>query len=113
MCAGTDDWELLAGLGFTDDPTGEVRVEFRHGLRLPTAEATGARRRWAGRLARPALAATCAVSKRQCNQLAIIARRPTELYPWLQLIDGRVQFNPGYRANSRLRPRRPLGGTGR
>ena len=80
------------------DPTGEIRVEFRHGLRLPTDEATGARRRWAGRLARPALAATCAVSKRQCNQLAIIARRPTELYPWLQLIDGRVQFNPGYRA---------------
>ena len=82
------------------DPTGEVRVEFRHGLRLPTDEATGRRRRWAGRLARPALAAITAVSKRQCNQLAIIARRPTELYPWLQLIDGRVQYNPGYRARS-------------
>ena len=79
------------------DPTGEIRVEFRHGLRLPTDEATGARRRWAGRLARPALAALCAVSKRQCNQLAIIARRPTDLYPWLQRIDGRVEFNPGYR----------------
>ncbi len=79
------------------DPTGEVRVEFRHGLRLPTAEATGARRRWAGRLARPALTALCAVSRRQCNQLAIIARRPTALYPWLQRIDGRVQFNPSYR----------------
>ena len=81
----------------SNDPTGEVRVEFRHGLRLPTADATGARRRWAGRVARPALAAICAVSKRQCNQLAIIARRPTGLYPWLQRTDGRVEFNPAYR----------------
>ncbi len=79
------------------DPTGEVSVEFRHGLRLPTAEATGKRRLWAARLARPALSAVCAVSKRQCNQLAIIARRPTDLYPWLRSVNGRIEFNPEYR----------------
>ena len=80
------------------DPTGEVRVEFRHGLRLPTGEATGRRRRLAGQLARPALTALCAVLKRQGNQLAVIARRPTDLYPWLRRIDGHVEFDPGYRA---------------
>ncbi len=78
------------------DPTGEPRLEFRYGLRLPTAEATGQRRRLAGRLAKPALAALCAVFKRQSNQLAIIARRPTELYPWLHRTAGEVRFNPDY-----------------
>ena len=79
------------------DPTGEPRIEFRYGLRLPTAEATGRRRRLAGKLAKPALAALCAVFKRQSNQLAVIARRPTQLFPWLQVVEGEVQFNPDYR----------------
>ena len=78
------------------DPTGEPQIEFRYGLRLPTAEATGRRRRLAGQLAKPALAALCAVFKRQSNQLAIVARRPTELYPWLHKADGQIQFNPDY-----------------
>ena len=80
------------------DPTGEVRTEFRYGLRLPTDGATGRRRRLAGQLARPALAAVTAVFKRQCNQLAIIVRRPTGLYPWLHTVDGRIEFDPGYAA---------------
>ena len=78
------------------DPTGEPRIEFRYGLRLPTAEATGARRRVAGKLAKPALLALCTVFKRQSNQLAIIARRPTGLYPWLHQVKGQIQFNPDY-----------------
>ena len=78
------------------DPTGEPRIEFRYGLRLPTAEATGRRRRLVGQLAKPALAALCAVLKRQSNQLAVIARRPTELYPWLHRVEGQIQFNPDY-----------------
>ena len=78
------------------DPTGEPQVEFRYGLRLPTAEATGRRRRLASQLAKPALAALCAVFKRQRNQLAIIARRPAELYPWLHRVEGEVEFNPDY-----------------
>ena len=80
------------------DPTGEVRVEFRHGLRLPTDEATGRRRRLAGQLARPALIAVTTLLKRQCNLLAVIARRPTDLYPWLRRAHGRVEFDPGHRA---------------
>ncbi|MCY4194403.1 MAG: methyltransferase domain-containing protein [bacterium] len=79
------------------DPTGEPLIEFRYGLRLPTAEATGGRRRVAGRMSRPVLRAMSTVFKRQCNQLAIIARRPTGLYPWLHMVDGQAQFNPGYR----------------
>jgi len=79
------------------DPTGEPGIELRYGLRLPTAEATGGRRRVAGRIAKPALRALSTVFKRQCNQLAIIARRPTELYPWLHMVEGEVQFNPSYR----------------
>ncbi len=79
------------------DPTGEPRVEFRYGLRLPTAEATGRRRRVAGKLARPVLTALCAVFKRQRNQLAVIARRPTDLFPWLHRTEGDVRFNPDYR----------------
>ena len=78
------------------DPTGEPRVEFRYGLRLPTAEATGRRRRLAGQLAKPALRTLCTVFKRQSNQLAVIARRPTDLYPWLHQVDGQTQFNPDY-----------------
>lgn len=78
------------------DPTGEPRIEFRYGLRLPTAVATGHRRRLAGKLAKPALTALCTVFKRQRNQLAVIARRPTELYPWLHRVEGEVQFNPDY-----------------
>ena len=79
------------------DPTGEPRVEFRYGLRLPTAEATGRRRRLVGHLAKPALSALCAVFKRQRNQLAVVARRPFELYPWLREVEGQVEFNPDYR----------------
>ena len=79
------------------DPTGEPRIEFRYGLRLPTAEATGRRRRLAGQIAKPALRVLCALFKRQSNQLGVIARRPTELYPWLHLVEGEVQFNPDYR----------------
>ena len=78
------------------DPTGRPRIEFRYGLRLPTAEATGRRRRLAGRLAKPALRALCAVFKGQSNQLAVIARRPAELYPWLHQVEGQIQFNPDY-----------------
>ena len=78
------------------DPTGEPRIEFRYGLRLPTAEATGRRRRLAGKVAKPALAVLCTVFKRQRNQLAVIARRPTELYPWLHRVEGQVEFNPDY-----------------
>ena len=79
------------------DPTGEPRIEFRYGLRLPTAEATGRRRRLAGQIAKPALRLLCALFKRQSNQLGVIARRPTELYPWLHLVEGEVRFNPDYR----------------
>ena len=79
------------------DPTGEPRVDFRYGLRLPTAEATGRRRRLAGQMAKPLLRVLCAVFKRQSNQLAVIARRPTKLYPWLHRVEGEVQFNPDYR----------------
>ena len=79
------------------DPTGEPRVEFRYGLRLPTAEATGAQRRLAGRMAKPVLSALCALFKRQSNQLAVITRRPAELYPWLHRAKGKVEFNPDYR----------------
>lgn len=78
------------------DPTGEPRIEFRYGLRLPTAEATGHRRRLVGQLAKPALRLLRALFKRQSNQLAIIARRPAGLYPWLHLVDGQVEFNPDY-----------------
>lgn len=79
------------------DPTGEPRVDFRYGLRLPTAESTGRRRRLAGQLAKPALRLLCAVFKRQSNQLAVIARRPTDLYPWLHRVEGEIEFNPDYR----------------
>ena len=79
------------------DPTGEPQIKFRYGLRLPTTEATGRRRRLAGKLAKPALRLLCALFKRQSNQLAVIARRPTDLYPWLHLVDGQVEFNPDYR----------------
>lgn len=78
------------------DPTGEPRIEFRYGLRLPTAEATGHRRRLVGQLAKPALRLLRALFKRQSNQLAIIARRPAGLYPWLHLVDDQVEFNPDY-----------------
>ena len=78
------------------DPTGEVRIDFRYGLRLPTDEATGRRRRLAGQLARPALIALTTVLKRQCNQLAIIVRRPAGLYPWLHRVDGRIEFDSSY-----------------
>lgn len=79
------------------DPTGDPRIEFRYGLRLPTAEATGRRRRLAGQLAKPALTLLCTLFKRQSNQLAVIARRPTDLYPWLHRVEGQIQFNPDYR----------------
>ena len=79
------------------DPTGEPRIEFRYGLRLPTAEATGRRRRLAGQMAKPLLRVLCTLFKRQSNQLAVIARRPTELYPWLHRVEGQIQFNPDYR----------------
>ena len=78
------------------DPTGEIRVEYRYGLRLP---AGGPRRAWRGlasTLARPALAALCKVAKRQGNQFAIIVRRPDGLHPWLRRVDGRIEFDPGY-----------------
>ncbi|WP_420639100.1 class I SAM-dependent methyltransferase [Candidatus Poriferisocius sp.] len=78
------------------DPTGRPRIEFRYGLRLPTAEATGRRRRRAGRLAEPVLRTLCMAFKRQGNQLAVIARRPEELHPWLHRVDGQVEFNPDY-----------------
>ncbi len=78
------------------DPTGEPRIEFRYGLRLPTAEATGRRRRLAGKLAKPLLRVLCTLFRRQSNQLGVIARRPTELYPWLHQVDGQIQFNPDY-----------------
>lgn len=78
------------------DPTGDVRVEYRHGLRLPAGDSTRAWRRLASMLARPALAALFRVSKRQGNQLAIIVRRPDGLHPWLRRVDGRIEFDPRY-----------------
>ena len=83
------------------DPTGEPRIEFRYGLRLPTAAATGRRRRLAGQLAKPGLRLLCTLFKRQSNQLGVIARRPKELYPWLHQAGDQVQFNPDYRSAPR------------
>ena len=79
------------------DPTGEPRIEFRYGLRLPTAEATGRRRRH-GRTAGQACFAPALCPVQAPVQPAVRHRPPpTELYPWLHLVGGEVQFNPDYR----------------
>lgn len=79
------------------DPSGEPQVEFRYGLRLPSKDAsTNPRQRFALQVGGPVLLALTTICKRQRNQLAIIARRPTALYPWLRYNKNQLEFNPGY-----------------
>ncbi|MCY4164234.1 MAG: methyltransferase domain-containing protein [bacterium] len=87
------------------DPTGEPQVEFRYGLRMPAAltssTTTNSTLRGVAQgitqgVARGVARGITTVCKRQANQLAIIARRPTALYPWLAHHQNQVRFNPNY-----------------
>ncbi len=80
------------------DPTGEPRVEFRYGLRLPASQNNQNHflHRAKQQLTNSALRSITTVCKRQRNHIAIIARRPTALYPWLHRHNDQIQFNPDY-----------------
>lgn len=79
------------------DPTGPHAFRFHHGLNLPyeTAEIRGwGRRATLMRIADPLLRALTWLLPRQRNSLAMVAERPSELWPWLEERDGSL----GYRS---------------
>jgi SAM-dependent methyltransferase len=84
------------------NPRGKHTFRFFYGLNLPY-ELAGWRKSGLKlnviRLADPLLRGFTRIFKKQCNTLAMIAlkpRLPEDLWPWLELHNGKVVFNPEY-----------------
>jgi SAM-dependent methyltransferase len=101
--------ELLKTLR-SGDPTGRHGVRFFHGLELPyerIAMGGGPLRRVALRLAAPIVRLGVTIFRRQGNcfgMLALKPRRPDDLWPWLESVDGELRFRRSY-ASTRFRGR--------
>ncbi|MCA9185336.1 MAG: methyltransferase domain-containing protein [Planctomycetales bacterium] len=94
---------------WTLDPTGKQRFLFFHGLRLPFLFAGMSKSRWkviALHLVRPFVSAFTFVFKSQMNHFAMIALKPTQLWPWLEVGDDGLQLSRQY-ALERLKEHKP------
>jgi SAM-dependent methyltransferase len=80
------------------DPTGDHKFRYFNGLNLPYE--TAALRGWGRKavllkVADPLMRLFTAIFKKQCNSIAMVATRPETLWPWLEQVDGDLEFrNP-------------------
>ena len=81
------------------DPTGEHTFRYRYGLHLPW-EAADLRRSRSKHMvllvAGPVLRAVTRVWKKECNSIAMVAVKPTELWPWLRTDGNEITFDTDY-----------------
>jgi SAM-dependent methyltransferase len=77
------------------DPSGPHEFRFFYGLNLPAIEAAPIKARLLA-LAAPALRLITRIARRQCNSFAMVALKPTKVWPWLQRTDEGLAFKRDY-----------------
>ncbi|OPX22711.1 MAG: hypothetical protein B1H04_04665 [Planctomycetales bacterium 4484_123] len=84
------------------NPTGRHRFRFYYQFNPPAKRpslARSARQRLAITLIAPTVWLITRLFKRQCNTFGAVILKPAipdDLWPWLKLTDGRIEFNPDF-----------------